>query len=744
MTIQVREASADTDPAAWLQTTSAKFVPAERALLERALQFALESYPGYEHADGEQLLRHCREVASILADLRMDAETVVAGLLSGTPLAAPNYQEILHAGIGPAVAQLVDGVARMAQIQSLRGKVASGSTAADRVSQLDALRKMLLAMVQDVRVVLIKLADQTQTLRYLAGHGDARARSEAARDTFDLFAPLANRLGVWQLKWELEDLAFRCSSPDIYKNIASELDEKRGGRESFIAQVLEIVRTQLSDAGIQAEVTGRPKHIYSIYRKLARKDLTLKELFDIRGVRVLVSDVRDCYAVLGMVHSLWAPLPKEFDDYIAKPKPNGYRSLHTAVVGPDSKVLEVQIRTYEMHQQCEYGVAAHWRYKEQGGRHGPRAREMARAEAAFDEKIAWLRQILDWRDGLANVSDLAEDFRTGMFEDTVYVLTPQGRVIDLPRGSTPVDFAYHVHSELGHRCRGAKVDGVMVPLNKQLANGQTVDILAAKTGGPSRDWLNPELGYIHSSRARAKVRQWFNSQNLETAIGQGRQIVEKLLQRAGMTALALDRLAGYVGFDKVDDFLAAVGRSDLTPRQIQTALRDPSQPDADAPVAPAETVRAPTKSAAPAKGNILVVGVDKLLTVLAKCCKPAPPDPIVGFVTRGRGVTIHRRQCTNVANLAPERLIEAQWGADAVHGVFPVDIEVDATSRPELMRDVLDVFTREKVRVSEARSQAREPDARVLVTLEVAGLDQLQRLLTLLRELPGVTAARRL
>ena len=744
MTIQVREAASDTDPASWLDAVSVRLVPAERDLLARGLRLALEHYPGHLCPDGEPLLPHCREVADILVDLRMDAETVVAGLLSGLPLVGSGYQEALREVLGPTVSQLVDGVGRMAQIQSLRGKVASGSPTADRVSQLDSLRKMLLAMVQDVRVVLIKLADQTQTLRYLAGRGDDQARNDAARDTFDLFAPLANRLGVWQLKWELEDLAFRCSSPDTYRSIARELDEKRSGREAFILQVLDILRTQLTQAGIQGEVTGRSKHIYSIYNKLLRKDRTLKELFDIRGVRVLVNDVKDCYAVLGLVHNLWTPLPKEFDDYIAKPKPNGYRSLHTAVVGPDGKVLEVQIRTYEMHQQCEYGVAAHWRYKEQAGRHGARARESARAEAAFDDKIAWLRQILDWRDGLTNVADFAEDFRTGMFEDTVYVLTPQGRVIDLPRGSTPVDFAYHVHSELGHRCRGAKVDGDMVPLNTPLTNGQTVDILAAKTGGPSRDWLNPELGYIHSARARAKVRQWFNSQNLEAAIGQGRQIVEKLLQRAGMTSFALDRLAGQLGFDKVDDLLVAVGRSELSSRQIQTAIRDSSRPDAPQGSSPVEAALPVNKSAAPAKGSVLVVGVDKLLTVLAKCCKPAPPDPIVGFVTRGRGVTVHRRQCANLANLSQERLIEAQWGADAAKGVFPVDIEVDATSRPELMRDVLDVFTREKVRVSAAHSQAREPDARLLATLEVAGLDQLRRLLALLRELPGVTGARRL
>jgi len=442
------------------------------------------------------------------------------------------------------------------------------------------------------------------------------------------------------------------------------------------------------------------------------------------------------------VHSLWTPLAKEFDDYIAKPKPNNYRSLHTAVVGPDGKVLEVQIRTHEMHQHNEYGVAAHWRYKEAGagrGDDGQRVRGGSRRSAAsFEERIGWLRQILEWRDGLADVADLAEYFRTGLFEDTVYVLTPQGRVIDLPQGATPVDFAYHVHTDLGHRCRGARVDGEMVPLNYRLANGQTVEIVAAKAGGPSRDWLNPELGFIHSSRARAKVRQWFNAQNLEAAIGQGRQIVERVLQRAGMTAVGLDKLAGQLHFDKTDDLLAAVGRNELTARQLQAALQEPASVPAPEPVPP------PAKPVAPqTKGDILVVGVDKLLTVLARCCKPAPPDPIIGFVTRGRGVTVHRASCPNVARLAAERLIEAQWGAQAARGAFPVDVEVDGGSQPELMRDVLDVFAREKVRVLAARTHTRDAHARLYFTVEISDLNQLRRLLTLTGELAGVTQARR-
>jgi GTP pyrophosphokinase len=751
MTIQVREATSEADPHAWLHEAAQRYGEPERELLQQTLTLALELYGERARPDGEPLLTHCREVAGILAGLTLDAESLAAGLASGLPVVVSAWHELAAARLGPGVAALIEGVERMGQIRGLRGKVERASRPEERAAQLEALRKMLLAMVQDVRVVLVALADQTQRLRYLAGHGTPEARLAAAQDTFDLFAPLANRLGVWQLKWELEDLAFRCSAPDTYKAIARELDEKRQDREAFIGQVMDRLRAELHAAGIRAEATGRPKHIYSIYRKLARKDLSLTELFDIRGVRLLVDDVKDCYAVLGLVHSLWTPLPREFDDYIAKPKPNNYRSLHTAVVGPDGKVLEVQIRTHEMHQQCEFGVAAHWRYKEQSGRRdgGGSRRSAAVFEedvARMNERLTWLRQILEWRDGLADVADLADHLRSGLFEDTIYVLTPQGRVIDLPQGSTPVDFAYHVHSELGHRCRGAKVDGQMVPLNRPLENGQTVEIVAASTGGPSRDWLNAELGYLHSGRARAKVRQWFNSQNLESAIAQGRQIVEKLLQREGMTTLALDKLAAQLQLHKADDLLAAVGRSEITTRQLQAAaqaLAHPPEPHAAAEPLPPALLRQRSSQPARARGDILIVGVDKLLTGLARCCKPAPPDPIIGFVTRGKGVSIHRRACANVARLPAERLIEAQWGADASSGSFPVDVEVEGSSDPRLMRDVLDVLSREKVRVLAARSTGRDLDARLQFTLEVAGVGSLGHVLAQVRQVNGVTGARR-
>ena len=738
MTIQVREARSDADPSVWLKAQVQRLGDADQALVSRALTLAVERYEGRSNASGEPLLNHCRELSGILGSLRIDAETLAAGLMSGLPSVEPDWMERLQQALGPRVAARVEGFARMGQIQALRSHGREPKKSAERSAQLEAVRKMLLAMVQDVRVVLIKLADQVQTLRYLASHGDDSARSSAARDTFELLAPLANRLGVWQLKWELEDLAFRCSDPLAYKQIARELDEKRADREAYIGLATQLLRAELMKAGLESEVSGRPKHIYSIYKKLARKERALEELSDIRGVRILVNDVKDCYAALGLVHNLWTPLPREFDDYIAKPKANGYRSLHTAMVGPQRQVLEVQIRSYEMHQHCEYGVAAHWRYKEAGA-----------AATGFDEKIAWLRQILDWKDALANVGDVAEQFRTGLFEDNVFVLTPQGRVIDLPRGATPVDFAYHVHSDIGHRCRGARVEGEMVPLNYSLSNGQTVEIITAKSGGPSRDWLNAELGFLHSSRAKAKVRQWFNSQNLEGAIAQGRQLAEKALQRAGRTALGLDALAQRLGFDRLDELLALVGRGEVTTRQMQSALRE-EEPDAVTGNVPEDAHGAPSSSTphvqedSRRRGDVLVVGVDKLLTVLAKCCKPIPPDPIIGFVTRGRGVSVHRRSCSNVPRLDFERLIAAQWGRDAEHGHFLVDVEIDATDHPSLMRDILDFFTREKVRVAATSSQTRDLLVRMFLTLEVNSADQLRTLFGMIREMPAVSSARRL
>jgi GTP pyrophosphokinase len=512
--------------------------------------------------------------------------------------------------------------------------------------------------------------------------------------------------------------------PDVYRQVARMIDEKRADRERYIEGVIALLKGELTRAGVLAEVTGRPKHIFSIYRKMQTKHIDFEALYDVRAVRILVGEVKDCYAALGLVHHLWSPIPKEFDDYIARPKSNSYRSLHTAVIGPEGKAIEVQIRTQEMHQNSELGIAAHWRYKE-GSRH----------EGGYDQKIAWLRQILDWKDDVRDAGELAEQFRNGLFEDTIYVLTPQGRVIDLPKGATPVDFAYHVHSELGHRCRGAKVDGVMVSLNSVLQNGQQVEILAAKQGGPSRDWLNLQLGFLKSQSARSKVRQWFNRQNHEAEVAQGRALLERELQRHGKTALNLDKLAGEFGFPHTSDFLAGIGRGEIGPKLLHDALVKDS-----APAAPAAEPLVTRRPRAGAEGSVLVVGVDKLLTLPAKCCKPAPPEPIIGFVTRGRGVSVHRADCANVKRLDPERMVAAEWG-EARGASFPVDIEIEAVDRTGLLRDISEVLSRERINVTATNTLSSDLAARMRFTVEITDLDQLRRTLGMIRQVRGVVRA---
>ena len=724
--VKVREAALQ--PERWLNALNARLPESEREIVARADALAQQAYGENLHPAGTRWMEHARGVAGLLDALRLDGESLAAALLLGIDCTDRRQRDALNKAFGGEVLPLLEGVVRMRPIQALRSRAQTTGRSSAQAAQLEALRKMLLAMVQDVRVVLIKLADQVQLLRSLAAAGGEPQRQEAARDTLELLAPLANRLGVWQLKWELEDLAFRCLEPDTYKSIARKLDEKRIDREAYIGEVTAVLRQELAQAGIRAEVMGRPKHIYSIYRKMQRKAVGFEELSDVRAVRVLVDDVKDCYTVLGLAHQLWMPIPGEFDDYIARPKANDYRSLHTAVVGLESRVLEVQIRTREMHQHAELGVAAHWRYK-----------ESARVDPRYDRKLSWLRGILDWRDDLADAAELAESFRGELLDESVYVLTPQGRVIDLPQGATPVDFAYHVHSDLGHRCRGARINGQMVPLNFMLSNGQVVEIVATREGGPSRDWLNPTLGFLRSNRARTKVRQWFNSQALDDAIAQGRTALEKELHRLGSSGLGLEELASRLGQARPEDLFVAYLRGDVGSRQLQIAVRGDEQPAApDAvPSAPAAAARA---AAAP---GILIVGVDKLLTALGRCCKPAPPDAIVGFVTRGKGVTVHRRACSNVRRLPQERLIAADWGTVSGEARFAVDVEVTAGGGPELVREVLEMLSREKVRVLGSRWQLHDLNMRIGYTLEVAGLDPLERLLAQIRALPGVHAARR-
>ena len=723
--VKLTDSNQDITSEQWLETLTARLPQSERDLVIRADAWARQYYPGRKHRTGEPWIDHARAASGILGSLRVGGEAIAAMLLLGAPIATRPERDALQAAFGAAVVSLVDGVASMAQIQALRSRTVAGAKTNDRASQLEALRKMFLAMAQDVRAVLIKLADQVQWLRELGSKDDADAREDTARETLELFSPLASRLGVWQLKWELEDLALRCLEPEIYRNLARQLDEKRKDRETYIGEFLRILRIELKAAGIEAEVSGRPKHIYSIWRKMQKKGVGLDDLFDVRAVRVIVGDVKACYAVLGIVHNLWTPIPREFDDYIARPKANDYRSLHTAVVGPDSRVLEVQIRTHEMHQHAELGVAAHWRYK-----------EAVKGDPGLDGKISWLRSVLEWKDDLAGASELAEYLKSDLFHDMVYVVTPQGRVVDLPRGSSPVDFAYHLHSELGHRCRGAKVNGQIVPLTYALSNGQSVEIITAKEGGPSRDWLNPALGYIQSNRARAKVRQWFNSRQLDEAMAHGRAVLDKDLHRLGKTGQNLEELASRLKFADVNELFAALGRGEVTPRQLQSAVLGEEVGDEKPLIHPAHSRPTATPS------GILIVGVDKLLTVLARCCKPAPPDRIVGFVTRGRGVTVHRADCRNVARLPRERLIASDWGKTGA-SKFPVDIEIIAGNAPALMRDILDIFTREKVRVDSSTSFSQDLNAKMAFTLEIGGLPQLARVLASVRDISGVESARR-
>jgi GTP pyrophosphokinase len=708
----------------WAERLSSGLPAAEQAALRRAIELAAAIYGQEKLPGGESVLSHALQSALILSHLRLDWETLAATVLQTSPRFG-DYAERLKAEFGSGVVDLLDGVARMSEIQAIAGELPAKRE--EKAAQLEGLRKMLLAMVQDIRVVLVALASRSHALRYALAQRDRTDLPRLARETLDIFAPLANRLGVWQLKWEMEDLAFRALEPELYKRIVRLLHERRTDREVYIGQVIALLQRELSDAGIRAEVTGRPKHIYSIYKKMGRKEVDFQELHDVRAVRVLVDDIKDCYGALGIVHNLLRPIPKEFDDYIAKPKGNDYRSLHTAVIGPEGKAVEVQIRTFDMHQHAELGVAAHWRYKEGG-----------KADSGYDNKIAWLRQILAWKDEVPDAGELALQFKTELFQDTVYVLTPQGKVVDLPKGATPIDFAYAVHTELGHRCRGARVDGAMVPLNFPLANGQRVEIVAAKEGGPSRDWLNLGLGYLRSGRARAKVRQWFKNQNLEASLSQGRTVVERELQRLGLSSYNLEKLAEKLNFHKPEELFAAVGRGEIVSRQIQNALREhlapPSAPQPELPLA---------RPLAPATGKgILIVGLDKLLTVLAKCCKPAPPDPIIGFVTRGRGVMVHRQSCSNVRLLNRERLIEAGWGEQS-GGLYPIDIIISAADRQGLLRDISEVFSRERINVTAAQTLSQGPTARMQFTLEIDDVHHLGAVLKQIRDVSGVISVAR-
>ena len=724
-----------------LQTLCAGLSPEESERIGRAAEFAQSIYGDRTLGSGEGVWNHALGMALILVGLRLDVDCRLAALL----FAAPTYDEHgldhIEKRFGHAAAQLVGGISRLNRMRPItRGFVAHSPESGqenltEMKAQIEILRKMFLAVVEDIRVVLLRLASRTQTLRHYAENPD-ELRVQVARETLELYSPLANRLGVWELKWELEDLSFRFLHPDTYKKVARQLDEKRAEREQFIADAVERLKRELETVGIQgAEVYGRPKHIYSIWNKMRKKGVEFSEVYDVRALRVIVDEIKDCYTALGIVHNMWSPIPKEFDDYISNPKGNNYRSLHTAVGCPDGRSLEVQIRTREMHKHAELGVAAHWRYKE-GAK--------SSADSTYDEKIAWLRQLLVWKDEVSDSSDWVKNYKEAALDETIYVMTPQGRVVDLPRGATPIDFAYRVHTDLGHRCRGAKVDGVLVTLNTHLDTGQRVEIIAAKQGGPSRDWLNASLGYLFTHRGRAKVRQWFASMALEQSVADGRAIVNRELQRMGETGFKLDELASRLGFAKSEDMFIAVARAELNMRQLQTAVRGVDAQAEEEKLAAEPPVRK-RKSSDDSEKGILIVGVDKLLTQLAGCCKPAPPDPIVGFVTRGKGVSIHRADCPNFANMEamqPERVIETGCGIET-EGVFAVDIVVDAIDRQGLLRDVSEVLTKEKINVTAVSTQSKQGAAHMRFTGEVKNLAQLKHTLAALHDVQGVVGARR-
>jgi GTP pyrophosphokinase len=708
-------------------------MPHQANALARARAFAEPFIAGETLDTGENTLSHADAVASILKSMGGSEAMQAASYLVYAVAHLNKPEEVIAKAFGENYAALAMETNKLVRVQQqTRAAEDAGQRVDDPQLQTENVRKMLLAFSRDLRVVMLRLASRLQTLRWHAA-GKTLPPPSVAREALNVFAPLANRLGIWQVKWEMEDLAFRFLEPATYKKVASLLDEKRIEREEYVEQLRSRLETELRAQGIQASVHGRPKHIYSIVKKMRGKSLDFEQVFDIRALRVIVPEVNDCYAALSWVHQQLAPMVEEFDDYIAKPKPNGYQSLHTIVRDAAGRAIEIQIRTQAMHNHAEHGVAAHWAYKEAGSK----GYSGVSASGEYDAKIAVLRQLLAWERDLSGSGQ-------GLFEDRIYVLTPDAAIVELPKGATPVDFAYTVHTSLGHRCRGARVDGVMVPLNTALQNGQTVEITAAKEGGPSRDWLNADLAFLASHRAKAKVRAWFNEQVKHETVARGRELVEKLLQREGKTAIKLEDLASQLGFKSADDLFGVVGKDEYSLRNIETLLKPP-----EPPLLPDEflLLKKPRAATTP-KGGVLVVGIDSLMTQLARCCKPAPPDAIAGFVTRGKGVSIHRRDCSNfreLASRAAERVIEVEWGTPKSEGaaVYPVDVAVEAADRQGLLRDISEVFAKEKMNVIGVQTQSVRGTAWMTFTVEVSDSGRLNKVLGLVGEVQGVRWAKR-
>ena len=743
-------------------TATGDGAPDQSDALARARAFAAPLIASESFDTGENILAHADAVAAILRSIGRTEALQAATYLVHSCQHLNKPLEVITKAFGASFAVLAIETTKLVTVQrqvraagrsdgpgSAGGRaslVARAQLLEDPAEQTESVRKMLLAFSRDLRVVMLRLASRLQTLRYYAATKQAAPLS-LARESLHVFAPLANRLGIWQIKWEMEDLAFRFLEPDIYKETARLLDEKRVEREAFMEALRVQLERELNTNGIAALVQGRPKHIYSIVKKMRGKSLDFDQVFDIRALRVVAADINGCYAALGFVHSRFSLIEGEFDDYIAKPKSNGYQSLHTVVRDEAGRAVEIQIRTQAMHDHAEHGVAAHWAYKEAG----VKGYSGVSASSEYDAKIVVLRQLLAWeRDLSGPAAQRARDANQGLFEDRIYVLTPDAAIVELPQGATAVDFAYSVHTNVGHRCRGARIDGAMVPLHTPLQNGQTVEVITVKEGGPSRDWLNPELGFLSSHRAKSKVRAWFNALEMAQTVAKGREAVEKLLQREGKTAMKLDDLAVQLGFKAAEDLFEVVGKDELSLRTIENLLRPPEPVLTQDDYVLARKARPPGHSAK--GGGVLVVGMGSLLTQLARCCKPAPPDDILGFVTKGKGVSIHRGDCSNFRNMAngsPDRVIDVAWSApEAVDGsVYPVDVAVEAADRQGLLRDISEVFAKEKMNVIGVQTQSvkdnRGGTAWMTFTVEVAQSSRLRQVLAIVAEVAGVRSARR-
>ena len=698
-----------------LKEKAQEYLPTEKiAVVEDAYHFAAEAHQGQVRKSGEPYLEHPLQTALILVELQLDASSLAAALLHDIPENCGMPIAEIEAKFGPEIGKLVDGTTKLGKVSWQ----APGTVA--REAQAENLRKMLVAMAEDLRVVFIKLADRLHNMRTLDALSPEKQRS-IAQETLEIYAPLAHRLGIWELKWQLEDLSFRYLEPEKYRRIANLVAARRAQRESFITQVIEVLRKEFEKVGLRAEISGRPKHIYSIHQKMERYSTLGKhfdDIHDLLALRVLVGTVPDCYSAVGIIHSLWRPLPEGFDDYIANPKPNGYQSLHTAVMCFGTTPLEVQIRTRDMHYVAEYGVGAHWRYK-----------EGEKKDDHFEERIGWLRQLVDWHRELSGAEEFLESVKTDIFIDQVFVYTPKGEIKDLPRGATPLDFAYRVHTELGHRCIGAKVNGRLVSLDYELKNGDVVEIMSTKgEKGPSRDWLNPHLGFVKTSHAREKIRQWFKKQERSENIERGRQLLDKELRNLGIT-IEREELASLCNYSNVDDFLAAIGYGGITTHQVALRLAAQQEPP---------KVMVEVTAPKPVPSAVRVLGVGDLVTHLAQCCHPVPGDKIIGYITRSRGVTIHRHDCYNVLNEdEKDRLVPVEWGK--TDSLYPVKIQVEAWDRVGLMRDITTIVADEKVNISSV-SLVNHDDHSVSAdfTLETEGLAQLSRLFRKIEAVRGV------